>query len=149
MTATLEGGEWSAVRPGRTLPLGKNRYLLYRRLSEPQGRSGKAEKSRPHRDLIPDRPARNQSLYRLSYPAHWSYFIGRVLITRCWGEQLDLKWQKVKNSTRTSIIKYCIVRKAVRRGIRLAANTLLWNHKPFINILFGKKIWKKPSELRD
>ena len=27
-------------------------------------------KSRPHRDLIPDRPARSQSLYRLIYPAH-------------------------------------------------------------------------------
>ena len=27
-------------------------------------------KSRPHRDLIPDRPARSQSLYRLSYPSH-------------------------------------------------------------------------------
>ena len=26
-------------------------------------------KSRPHRDSIPDRPARSQSLYRLSYPA--------------------------------------------------------------------------------
>ena len=27
-------------------------------------------KSRPHRDSIPDRPARSQSLYRLSYPAN-------------------------------------------------------------------------------
>ena len=27
-------------------------------------------KSRPHRDSIPDRPARSQSLYRLSYSAH-------------------------------------------------------------------------------
>ena len=27
-------------------------------------------KSRPHRDLIPDHPARSQSLYRLSYLAH-------------------------------------------------------------------------------
>jgi len=27
-------------------------------------------KSRPHRDSIPNRPARNLSLYRLSYPAH-------------------------------------------------------------------------------
>jgi len=27
-------------------------------------------KSRPHRDSIPDRLARSQSLYRLSYPAH-------------------------------------------------------------------------------
>jgi len=33
-------------------------------------------KSRPHRDLIPDRPARNQSLYRMSYPAHlWYIYI--------------------------------------------------------------------------
>jgi len=30
-------------------------------------------KSRPHRDSIPDRPARSQSLYRLSYPAHTVY----------------------------------------------------------------------------
>ena len=28
------------------------------------------EKFRPHRDSIPDRPVRSQSLYRLSYPAH-------------------------------------------------------------------------------
>ena len=27
-------------------------------------------KSPPHRDSIPERPARSQSLYRLSYPAH-------------------------------------------------------------------------------
>ena len=27
-------------------------------------------KSRPHRDWIPDRPARSQSLYLLRYPAH-------------------------------------------------------------------------------
>jgi len=27
-------------------------------------------KSRSHQDSIPDRPARSQSLYRLSYPAH-------------------------------------------------------------------------------
>jgi len=27
-------------------------------------------KSRPHRNSIPDRPGRSQSLYRLSYPAH-------------------------------------------------------------------------------
>ena len=26
--------------------------------------------SRPHRDSIPERPARSQSLYRLTYPAH-------------------------------------------------------------------------------
>jgi len=30
-------------------------------------------KSRPHQDSIPDRPARSQSLYRLSYPAHFPW----------------------------------------------------------------------------
>ena len=37
------GGEWSAARPGRTLPPGKTRYPLYRRLGGPRGRSGRAE----------------------------------------------------------------------------------------------------------
>jgi len=43
MTAALEGGEWSAARPGRTLPPGKTRYLFYRRLGGHQDRSGRAE----------------------------------------------------------------------------------------------------------
>jgi len=43
MTAALEGGEWSATRPGRTLHSGKTRYPFYRRLGGPQGRSGRAE----------------------------------------------------------------------------------------------------------
>ena len=33
-------------------------------------------KSRPHRDSIPDHPARGQSLYRLSYPAHEQTKVG-------------------------------------------------------------------------
>ena len=60
MTASPEGGEWSAARPGRTLPPGKTRYPFYRRLGGPQGLSGRAEKSRPHRDSIPDRPGSSQ-----------------------------------------------------------------------------------------
>ena len=43
MAAALEGGEWLAARPGRTLPPGKTQYSLYRRLGEPHGRSGLAE----------------------------------------------------------------------------------------------------------
>jgi len=43
MTAALEGGEWSAACPGRTLPQEKGWYPLYRRLGGPQGRSGRAE----------------------------------------------------------------------------------------------------------
>ena len=43
MTAALEGGKWSAARPGRTLPPRKTRYPFYRRLDGPQGRHGRAE----------------------------------------------------------------------------------------------------------
>jgi hypothetical protein len=43
MTAALEGGEWSAARPGRNLPPVKTRYPFYRGLGGPQGRSGWAE----------------------------------------------------------------------------------------------------------
>ena len=43
MTTALEGGEWSAARPGRTLPPGKTRYPFYRGLGGPQGRSGRTE----------------------------------------------------------------------------------------------------------
>ena len=43
MTEALEGGEWSAARPGRTLPPGKTRYPFYRRMGGPQGQSGRAE----------------------------------------------------------------------------------------------------------
>ena len=47
MTAALEGGEWSAARPGRTLLPGKSRYPFYRRLCGPQGRSGRPENLGP------------------------------------------------------------------------------------------------------
>ena len=70
MTVALEGGEWSAARPGYTLPPGKTRYPFYRRLGGPQGRSGRAE------NLVPTgvwswtvQPIA-QSLYWLSYLAH-------------------------------------------------------------------------------
>jgi hypothetical protein len=36
-------GEWSAARPGRTLPPGKSQYPLCRRLGGPKCRSGRAE----------------------------------------------------------------------------------------------------------
>ena len=47
MTTTLEGGEGSASRPGRSLPPGKTQYQLYRRLGGPQGRSGQVRKISP------------------------------------------------------------------------------------------------------
>ena len=58
--------EWSASRPGRSLPLGKTRYPLYRRMGGPQGRSGHLGKIRPPSALDPltVQPIA-QSLYRL------------------------------------------------------------------------------------
>jgi len=43
MTAALEGGEWSAACPGRTLPPGKTWFPFYRRLGGSQRWSGRAE----------------------------------------------------------------------------------------------------------
>jgi len=47
MTAALEGGEWSAASPSRTLHPGKTRYPLYWMLGGPQCRSERAEKLVP------------------------------------------------------------------------------------------------------
>ena len=70
MTAALEGGEWSAERPGRNLPPGKTRYPLYRRLGRTQGRSGEAENLVPTGIRSRTVQPVAQSLYRLSYPTH-------------------------------------------------------------------------------
>jgi len=60
MTAALEGGEWSAARPDPTLPPGKTDPVPI--LQEAGWTSGPVwtdEISRPHRDSIPDPPARS------------------------------------------------------------------------------------------
>jgi len=46
-------GEGSASRPGRSLPPGKTRYPLYRRLGGPQGRSGQVGKISPPPGFVP------------------------------------------------------------------------------------------------
>jgi len=72
MAAALEGSEWSAARPGRTLPPGKTRYPFYRRVGESQGRSGRAENLVPTGIQSRTVEALAQSLYQLSYRAHKS-----------------------------------------------------------------------------
>ena len=69
MTSALRWGGWSAPHPGRLTPPRKTRYPLYRRLGGPQGPvwTG-AENLAPTGIRSPDRPARSESLYRLSYP---------------------------------------------------------------------------------
>ena len=75
MTAALENGEWSAARPGRTLPPGKDPLPILQEACWAPGPVWTGGKSRPHWDSIPDRPARGQPLYRLSYPAHTYIYI--------------------------------------------------------------------------
>ena len=85
MTAALEGGEWSAARPGRTLSPGKTRYSLYRRLGGPQGWSGRAE------NLVPTR-IRSRSVQhvasrytdRATRPTSYIYiFVESQSLTNC------------------------------------------------------------------
>ena len=70
MTVALEDGEWSAARPGHTLPPGKDPVLIVQEAGWAPGPVWTGGKSLPPRDSIPDRPAPSQSLYRLSYPTH-------------------------------------------------------------------------------
>jgi hypothetical protein len=77
MTSALERGEGSASRPGRTLPLGKTRYPLYRRLGGPQDRSGQVRKISPPPGFDPPTvKSVTQLLYQLSNPAH--HYITRL-----------------------------------------------------------------------
>jgi hypothetical protein len=68
MTSALEGGEWSAERPGRILPPGKTRHLEAGWAPGPVWTG--EENLTPTGIRSPDRPSRSQSLYRLSYRAH-------------------------------------------------------------------------------
>ena len=83
MTAALEGGEWSAARPGRTLPPRKTRYPFYRRLGGPQGRSGRAENLVPTGIRSRTVQPVAQSLYRLSYPAYYKCIYVCIYIYIC------------------------------------------------------------------
>ena len=61
--------------PRPPLPPGKTRYRLYRRLGGPQGRSGRAENLVPTGIRSRTVQPVDQSLYRLSYPAHMLYLL--------------------------------------------------------------------------
>ena len=82
MTAALEGGEWSAARPGCTLPPGKTRYPFYRRLGRPQGWSGRAENLVPTGIRSRTVQPIAQSLYRLSYQAHTPWYSTQAIPRR-------------------------------------------------------------------
>ena len=62
MTTALEGGEWSAARPGPHFTPGKDTVPILQEAGWAPGPVWTGGKSRPHRDSIPDRTARSQSL---------------------------------------------------------------------------------------
>ena len=68
MTTALEAGEGSASRPGPLFTLGKDPVSIVQEAGWAPGPvwTG-AENLGPTRIRSPDRPARSQSLYRLSY----------------------------------------------------------------------------------
>ena len=71
MTNALEGGEGLASRPGRSLPPGKDRVPIVQEAGWAPGPVWiGAENLTTTGIRYLDRPARSQSLYRLSYPAH-------------------------------------------------------------------------------
>jgi hypothetical protein len=63
------------------LPTGKTRYLLYRRLGGPQGRSGRVRQISPPPAFDPRTVQPVASRYWLSYPAHASY--GSTVFNLC------------------------------------------------------------------
>ena len=72
MTTALKGGEGSASRPGRSLPPGKNPVPIVQEAGWAPGAAWTgAENLAPTGIRSPDRQARSQSLYRLSYRARF------------------------------------------------------------------------------
>ena len=59
MTAALEGGGWSAARPGPHFIPGKNSVPTLQEAGWASGQVRTGGKSRPHRDSIPDLPVRS------------------------------------------------------------------------------------------
>ena len=96
MTAALEGGEWSAARPGRTLPPGKTRYqstarphfspgkdpvpILQEAVCAP-GPVWTGGKSRPRRDSVPDLPTRSSVAMPTELPGPRKLYVWKFLIT--------------------------------------------------------------------
>ena len=135
----LDRGGWSAPRPGRFIP-GKTRYPLYRRLGGPQGRSGWVRKNSPPTGIRSlDRPARSESLYRLSYPGPFR--------TTVWLKNTDADRGYMRGIPRRAII-VCFQRwSKILTAINLKTTAMLkhlwhdgWRHNTRTDIYRGKKL---------
>ena len=67
LTSARDGSGWSTPRSGCFTPGKETQYLLYRGWVVPGPTQMSAENCSPTEIRSPDRPARSESLYRLSY----------------------------------------------------------------------------------
>jgi len=67
-------GGWSKPRPGRSLPPGKTRYPLYRRMCGPQGRFGQVLKISPPPGFDP------RTVHPVACKLSYTYYLG--ILTR-------------------------------------------------------------------
>ena len=92
MTAALEGGWVVSRTPRPHFTPGKDPVLILQEAGWAPGPVWAGGKSHFHRDSIPDRPARSQSLYRLSYRAHhWFYYKNISWCTVFWMLKTEFK----------------------------------------------------------
>ena len=87
LTSALDGGGWSTPTPGRFTPGKQTRYPLYRKLSGPQGRSGRVRKNSPPPGFEPPtfQPVENA----LSRPPKAGWYQGTVpYLQNSWREGL-------------------------------------------------------------
>jgi len=105
MTVPLEGGEWSAARPGRTLPPRKDLVPILQEAEWAPGPVWTGRKSRPHRYSIPDHQGGSQLLYRLSYQAHLDISEKRKISCPC----QDLALESFSNQPTHIYYTICIL----------------------------------------
>ena len=99
MTAALEGGWVVSSTPRPYFTPGKDPLPIVQAAGWAPGPVWTGGKSRPTGIRFPDRPARTQSLYRLSYPAHLTWVLLLDKYDRNWllpkwllPKRLLLKW---------------------------------------------------------
>ena len=150
MTAALEGGEWSAAHPGRTLPPGKTRYPFYRRLGGPQGRSGRAENLVPTGIRSRTVQPVAQSLYRLSYPAQCSLKIHAdnsvfTILERPWTRSSPGTWRKMQQCIRCNLDSESEYHNRVLETEYLGINT---THFITLKVPTCVQVWRNSRFLR-
>jgi len=142
MTAALKGGEWSAARPSRTSPPGKDPVPILQEAGWAPGPVWTGRKSRPHWASILDPPARTQLLYWLSYPAHTHiYYMGYFTCYRVMGCGEGILNPKSNFSTQSYItsVLYYFTRREGRNIYRHHSALTRWSEElaSHINRIIG------------